>query len=159
MIAMHLQRYRSRISKVMASYQPASSRVRKPPRIEVLSITTFCARRLIFLIASINKKFHKIVLDTGPTRNTSGKAWEWSQATGSLLSISNRNMKRSGIERWNHSRNRIWFSLEWPSAQVRTILKFASWTKEDQEYPRQGIKEIWVLYKQWLYQWFWFLPI
>ena len=39
MIAMHLQRDRSRISQVLASYCPISSRLRKPPHIKVIIIT------------------------------------------------------------------------------------------------------------------------
>ena len=76
MIVIHLKRFCARIWLVLVSYHATSIRVRKPPSIKVLGITTCCARSLECLSASINFIAQKIALEKVPTRNPSRKAWE-----------------------------------------------------------------------------------
>ena len=53
----------------------------------------------------------EISLDTGPTRNTSRKAWEGDQATGTLPSNSDRSLLMSGRGSLNTPRNKEKYSL------------------------------------------------
>ena len=67
------QRFRARRSQVLVSYRTTSNIVRKNPIIKVLIINVCCARKVGWLIESMNIISQKIYLDAGPTRSPSAK--------------------------------------------------------------------------------------
>ena len=105
----------------MVPYHTSRNRIRTPPNIKVFSITAWFARSMQCLIAS--KKTHRSenCFGKGLTRKPPRKAWEGSQVTGMLWSISTGNMKIHGKGIWNVSRNRIKFSLAWKSAWYHIV--------------------------------------